>query len=192
MLRRSAYIVTALVAAATLSACNDTRKALGLDKATPDEFNVVARAPLSLPPDYRLRPPQPGATRPQEGTVQQQARQNIFRAGESGERSPQQAALAPGSRSEAEMSLLRQAGANREDPNIRQTVNAEATRQLDADRTFVDTLLFWRAAPQPGTIIDAQKENQRLRENLALGKPSTEGETPIIQRKKKALLEGIF
>jgi hypothetical protein len=191
MLTKSTIIAGALVAAAALSGCTDTRRALGLEKSTPDEFNVVSRAPLSLPPDYRLRPPQPGATRPQEGTVQQQAKQSIFRAGETGE-SRQQASIPQGNRSEAEMALLRQAGAGREDPNIRQTVNAEATRQLDADRSFVDTLLFWRATPQPGTVIDAQKENQRLRENLALGRPSTEGETPIIQRKKKALLEGIF
>src|SRR4051812_20129241 len=178
MLRKSAYIVTALVAVATLSACSDTRKALGLDKATPDEFNVVARAPLSLPPDYRLRPPQPGATRPQEGTVQQQAKQSIFRAGETGEKKPT-VNLVQGSRSEAEMALLRQVGAGTEDPSIRQTLNAEATRQLDSDKSFVDALLFWRAPQQPGTVIDAQKENQRLRENLALGKATTEGETPI-------------
>jgi hypothetical protein len=191
MSNRSFVIFGAFIAAVVLSGCSDTRKALGLDKSTPDEFNVVSRAPLSLPPDYRLRPPQPGATRPQEGTVQQQAKQSIFRAGDTGEKK-QTANLIQGGRSEAEMALLRQAGAGQEDPNIRRTLNAEATKQLDSDKSFVDTLLFWRAPQQPGTVIDAQKENQRLRENLALGKSTTEGETPIIQRKKKALLEGIF
>ena len=96
MLSKSKVIVGALVAAAALSGCTDTRRALGLEKSTPDEFNVVSRAPLSLPPDYRLRPPQPGATRPQEGTVQQQAKQSIFRAGETGE-SRQQAKRTHGS-----------------------------------------------------------------------------------------------
>ena len=191
MTRRATAAVCALLAASALSACTDTRKALGLEKAPPDEFNVVSRAPLSLPPDYQLRPPAPGTTRPQEGSVQQQAKQSIFRAGETGEQKAA-ASVVQGARSDAEMALLRQAGAGQEAPNIRQTVNAEATRQLEADRSFVDTLLFWRTPPQPGTVIDAQKENQRLRENLALGKATTEGETPIIQRKKKALLEGIF
>jgi len=192
MLDRKIVVACSVLAAGALSGCSDTRKALGLEKSAPDEFNVVARAPLSLPPDYRLRPPQPGAARPQEGTVQQQAKQNIFRASDSTER-PQAASLPPqGGRSEGEMALLRQAGADKEDPNIRQTVNAESNRQLDADRSFVDSLMFWRTPPQPGTVIDAQQESQRLRENLALGRPATEGETPIIQRKKKALLEGIF
>ena len=34
----------------------------GLDKRPPDEFTVYSRAPLSLPPNYDLRPPgDPGA-----------------------------------------------------------------------------------------------------------------------------------
>ena len=50
-----------VVAGLMVGACGDTRKVLGYDKVTPDEFKVVSRAPLSLPPDYGLRPPQPGA-----------------------------------------------------------------------------------------------------------------------------------
>ena len=41
-------------------------------------------------------------------------------------------------------------------------------------------------------MIDAEAEAKRLRENSALGRPATEGKTPTIERKKKALLEGIF
>ena len=56
-----------------LAGCQNTKEMLGLTKRSPDEFQVVSRAPLSMPPDYSLRPPTPGAPRPQEGTVQQQA-----------------------------------------------------------------------------------------------------------------------
>ena len=52
--------------------------------------------------------------------------------------------------------------------------------------------MFWREEVPPGRIIDADAEAKRLRENAALGKPVTAGETPTIERKKKALLEGIF
>jgi hypothetical protein len=189
---RLPVLACAILAGSALSGCSgsDTRKALGLEKAPPDEFAVVARAPLSLPPDYQLRPPQPGATRPQEGTVQQQARQSIFRAGQADAKPLGN--LVQGGRSDAEMALLRQARAGEADTSIRQTINAEATRQFEADRSFVDTILFWRRPDLPGQVIDARAENQRLRENLALGKAATEGDTPVIQRKKKSLLEGIF
>jgi len=39
-----------------LSACGVTRDDLGLQKETPDEMMVVSRAPLSIPPEFDLRP----------------------------------------------------------------------------------------------------------------------------------------
>ena len=33
---------------------------------TPDEFNVVSKPKLSMPPDYNLRPPRPGLSEKQE------------------------------------------------------------------------------------------------------------------------------
>src|ERR1051326_8023507 len=35
----------------------------------PAEFAVESRAPLTIPPDFELRPPAPGASRPQEVTA---------------------------------------------------------------------------------------------------------------------------
>ena len=52
--------------AMSVSACGGARQALGLTKVSPDEFRVVTKAPLVLPPDYALRPPEPGKPRPQE------------------------------------------------------------------------------------------------------------------------------
>ena len=63
MFRRVALV--AVLASLTLSGCSDARRALGYDKSAPDEFAVVSRAPLSQPPDLTLRPPTPGAVRPQ-------------------------------------------------------------------------------------------------------------------------------
>ncbi|HUN51459.1 MAG TPA: DUF3035 domain-containing protein, partial [Candidatus Sulfotelmatobacter sp.] len=41
--------------------CDSIKATLGLEKSGPDEFAVVTKAPLTLPPDYALRPPAPGA-----------------------------------------------------------------------------------------------------------------------------------
>jgi hypothetical protein len=64
-----------------LSGCGDFRRAIGMDRSGPDEFAVESRAPLTMPPDYELRPPQPGATRPQEVTAADRARKAIDAAG---------------------------------------------------------------------------------------------------------------
>src|SRR3546814_3783949 len=64
--------------ALAVSACGGFRENLGLTKQSPDEFRVVSRAPLTLPPDYNLRPPEPGAPRPQVGTPSQPAERAVF------------------------------------------------------------------------------------------------------------------
>ena len=49
-----------------LTGCSSARDIVGLSKQSPDEFEVVTRAPLSLPPDYGLRVPVPNISRNQE------------------------------------------------------------------------------------------------------------------------------
>lgn len=50
-----------------------------MGKRAPDEFAVVKRAPLIVPPDYDLRPPDPGAPRPNVGRTSDQARVALTR-----------------------------------------------------------------------------------------------------------------
>jgi hypothetical protein len=178
-----------LMAAAALAVllgstgCTGARKALGFEKSPPDEFQVISRAPLSMPPDFALRPPDPGAPRPQEQSPREQAQTVVFGSG---------GTTYTGDGSPGESALLQQAGASDVDPSIRQLVNAETDQEIAADNQFIDRLVFWRASTPPGQIVDPTAEQQRLQENAALGKPVTSGETPVVIRRKKALLEGIF
>jgi hypothetical protein len=187
MLRYSLTIAMVLA----LSACEGIKKQLGVTKQSPDEFKVVSRAPLTVPPEFTLRPPEPGIPRPQEGTTAQQARSAVFRLQE-----PQAATLEPkietDDRSRGELSLLKAAGADKPDPNIRRIVDSETQRLNAESDDFLEALVFWRDSPKFGEVVNADEEAKRLRENAALGKPVTAGETPTIERKKKALLEGLF
>ncbi|MHA1600733.1 MAG: DUF3035 domain-containing protein [Alphaproteobacteria bacterium] len=176
---------------AALTACEGVRDQFGLTKQSPDEFRVVARAPLTLPPDFILRPPEPGVARPQEGTTAQQARKAIFRVDES-KVAVLDASTAADGRSLGERSLLRSAGVENIDPNIRNVVERETLRLNAESEGFIDALVFWREEEIPGVIVDAQSEAQRLRENAALGEGVTKGRTPTIERGGKAFLEGIF
>ncbi len=53
------FIAVALIGL-TASGCGGLKDDLGLAKKAPDEFAVVRNAPLSLPPNFNLRPPKPG------------------------------------------------------------------------------------------------------------------------------------
>lgn len=174
-----------------LGACQGVRDQLGLTKQSPDEFKVVARAPLTLPPEFTLRPPEPGIPRPQEGTPAQQARQAIFRL-EQPKAQPLEQEIGVDGRSRGELSLLKAAGADNIDPAIRRTIDSETQRLNAESDDFIDALVFWRKKEDPGLVVNAAEEAKRLRENAALGKPVTAGETPTIERRKKALFEGIF
>src|SRR5215470_14329216 len=70
-----------LAGASPIAGCTDLKKSIGLEPTLPDEFAVESRAPLTIPPDFDLRPPQPGASRPQEKSSDQQAKDVMAEAG---------------------------------------------------------------------------------------------------------------
>nr|WP_279347214.1 DUF3035 domain-containing protein [Govania unica] len=43
--------------ALSLGGCSSLGNALGFSKRPPDEYEIVSKAPLVVPPDYGLRPP---------------------------------------------------------------------------------------------------------------------------------------
>ena len=187
--RLAAPLVFLALGTLVLSGCSGARQTFGLDRTPPDEFSVVTRAPLAVPPEYKLRPPEPGAPRPQESDSRQQAASAVFG---SSPQTRQQAAASSAAATTGESAFLTQAGATQVQKGIRTTVNQDAVTAAAQDRHFIDSLLFWQKQEPPGTVVNAREEQQRLRENAALGKPVTEGTTPVIERRRKAPLEGLF
>ena len=155
---------------------------------SPDEFSVVTRAPLAIPRDYGLRPPAPGAQRPQEATTKNEAKAILLSNGSNGAQGD------PGGKnfSRGEVALLSKAGARNADPSIREMVSRESSVLAARDGQFLATLMFWRNKERPGIILDAGNESRRLRENSALGDPPVKGTTPVIKRRQKGFLEGLF
>lgn len=73
--------ILGLASALLVVGCGDFKKSIGLEQSMPDEFAVESRAPLTIPPDFDLRPPTPGASRPQEKSADQQAKDVLQEAG---------------------------------------------------------------------------------------------------------------
>ncbi|MGH7091913.1 MAG: DUF3035 domain-containing protein [Stellaceae bacterium] len=69
--------VSCMAAALLLSGCTGFKQMVGLEQQAPDEFAVESRAPLTVPPDLNLRPPEPGAPRPQEVSPATKAQQEV-------------------------------------------------------------------------------------------------------------------
>ena len=147
-----------------LAACggdSNVRKQLGLDKEAPDEFAVVTRAPLEVPPDYTLRPPRPGADRPMEIQPAEQAKQTVF--GKSSEQLITSRSL--NANSSGARALLEKAGADQADPNIREVLVAEDEILNKDDGPTAEKLMFWRGGDAPaGEALDPVEELQRIQD----------------------------
>lgn len=182
-----------LLASLALTGCEGTRQALGIDgKKAPDEFSVLTKAPLIIPPDFSLRPPTPGQRGPQTASVQDTARSTLLGNSATKGVITQDEAAAAGT-SAGELALLRRADAENVDSSIRTIVDEETSTLAENDETLVEKIMFWQEQPKFGTVVDPSQEKKRIQENAALGdSPSAGGETPIIERRKRALLEGLF
>ena len=128
-----AVLSLAAVSALSLGACSSgMRQSIGLAKVTPDEFLTVSTAPLTLPPEYGLRPPAPGQPRPQELAPESAARQILL-----GQR---QAVT----RTAGEQQLVAQAGGDRADPLARYVIDDEFGDLAHKEENWANRILFWR------------------------------------------------
>jgi hypothetical protein len=163
-----------------LAGCgSDTSRSLGFTRDPPDEFQVQTRAPLSVPPRLGDLPtPTPGAPRPQDTRSA------------AGILAPGATTAAP---SAAERALVAQAGGPVPD-DIRRRVDEETLR-LDrpSDGVVGRVMGFISPMPNPGAPIpvDSSREAQRLRENAALGRDVTDGDTPIVQPRTRTLWDWV-
>lgn len=183
-----------------LSACarGSVQNALGLGKRAPDEFAVVSRAPLVVPPDFDLRPPRPGEPRPMVGTAGDQARAALL--GEAPRETASLAArvddgLGPAA-STGQQALLTQAGGNGVDPDVRRRIAEENQSLAAVEQAMFTRLLKWREPDTLGAVVDAPAEAERLLANRTSGQPVTAGDTPtVVQRRQSplgALVEKVF
>jgi hypothetical protein len=122
-----------LAASVLVTGCGGTKKVLGLEKSAPDEFRVITKAPLILPPDYSLRPPRPGEARP--GDTSAEARAAIFGADVGSDATA------------AEKLFVTKAGASAVDPAVRQQVDFEGGAQVSKPKDYSDKLLAPSTTP---------------------------------------------
>lgn len=181
-----ATLTLILFAAALLGGCESIERVFGYVKNAPDEFAVYSRAPLSLPPDYGLRPPSPGVTG--AATIATPSGGGLLDVLKKKQAPTQEVPAGPGVQA-----LLRETGALDADPNIRAEIDRETSLITKNNKGVTERILFFGGGSSD-SVIDPVKESRRIRENQALGKPVTAGETPTIERKqkKKSLLEGLF
>ncbi|HTW54462.1 MAG TPA: DUF3035 domain-containing protein [Stellaceae bacterium] len=105
-----------------LGGCSNWKQTLGIEPVSPDEFAIESRAPLTLPPDFNLRPPEPGAPRPQETSMASKAQGVVDTAG-------------PGEAGHQENGTLQYRGTSLADPNAQIADQSLAAKLLQSGDT---------------------------------------------------------
>ncbi len=130
-----------------------------------------------MPPDFHLRPPEPGAPRPQEQATEERARAAVL-GDESLAKKPRVDAASAG-----EAALLQEAGAGYADPGIRNKVDKETQELAEEDMPGIDQLkkMVGKDVEAPATLVDPTLEAERIKTNKEAGKSVSEGETPTFE-----------
>lgn len=171
-------IIALIGAAALISGCSSLNKSFGIGKFPPDEFAIVTKAPLVIPPDFSLRPPAPGQQRPQELNARERAQAALYGSPE---------LSADTEMTDAERVLAIKAGAQRANPDIKALLNTETGNIANKSDSFTDLIMFWQGPPtlNPEEPLDPQLEEERLR-YWELARAAV-GDAPIEIRRSKIL-----
>ncbi|MDE1151929.1 MAG: DUF3035 domain-containing protein [Micavibrio sp.] len=179
--------ITVLLAAALLvsvAGCSSVKKEFGVGRQSPDEFMVVKRAPLTLPPDYDLRPPSADSAPPASEAANQAKTAMLGAQG------------AEATKGSAENELLTKMGAQSASADIRSTIDRENGIISLQNRTLVDKLIFWSDDPNddskvPSSVVNAKAEADRIKKDQAAGAPVSGTGVPVIE-KKQSTIEKLF
>lgn len=171
-------VMTVAVMAIAMPACTTLAKATGARKTTPNEFNILTKAPLVVPPEYNLRPPSNGQARLEEGYSSKVAREALIGSIDDAEPS------------RGEVVLMSKAGVGRANPEVRLVINGQNSVEHKSG-AFTDRVIFWRdgkAVDAQGNPLNSDTEAQRLESiNSATGG----GKVTISKRPTGSKLPGL-
>ena len=154
VVRLEAAAVLAL-AAISLGGCDSLRAAAGITKDPPDEFAVVTKAPLIIPPDFNLHPPSPGAAPLNQQDPTGAAEASLFNNNDPAA----VAASMQGNYSMGERMLLANARAQAADPAIRAELQSDQKNMQGADPSFTDKVLGGTTTTPQALAVPKKKKS---------------------------------
>jgi hypothetical protein len=187
---KAGFVVVALL---SISACSGSAKdKLGLRRSAPDEFRVISNAPLSVPPDFALRPL--GAEDNTAKIAADESATKKILEDKPAKKPAKSVAVANNGATKGEGAFLNKAGADEADPQIKEVLQKEEEEQaaLEKEKGFLDKLTAHSAKKNDPSIVNASGEKERIAKNLEDGKAVTEGETPTVTASKKGIFQNIF
>ena len=184
--KKISFFLRASAVGLSLTGCEGIKQSLGIGKTkAPDEFMVTTYPALTLPPDFALRAPQPGAPNRNTGSSVDRAETAI-----SGVLNNNNQEL--GSSSAGEASLIESTGIKSVPSDIRRLVEQETSSINRSNRSLLSRLFSSRGPASPGVVLDPVAEQKRIADNIAAGRPITTGATPNLKLRKRSFFDSLF
>lgn len=161
-------LIVSLLLVSCVSACAIDKQTLGLGRRTPDEFTVITRKPLSLPPEYNVTPPT-------NKDISSNNISNEVKTSVLGEKDSKNKL------NNEDISFLSTINADNSDKNIREELTNNSNPA--GNKKVVNKIMFWKSEDN-STIIDNAAEAKRLKENKKQGNKINNGDIPVIEPKK--------
>lgn len=157
-MKQPSLLIGLTAAAAMITACSSSGNS---GPRTPDEFRIVTKAPLSVPPEYNLRPPKAGLAMPAEVNADSTGRVAAF------------GTTFGADASAAERALVAAADANAVNPVIRAQIDYEEAGVIRKSTSSSERIMSWQGdedTPRGDTatgnepvVIDSQQEGERIK-----------------------------
>lgn len=218
-LHRKLYTGLTACSLFAISACGGAsgiKETLGIGSRSPDEFRVVSRPPLSVPPQFNLRPPSADAQSPIVVPADKQARSIITgnpvqAQGENdiGYDNTVETAVMPvesvpidsaknkkgtvSNKGGASSSpFLSKIGADKADPKVREELIEQKMQAQEKKEEGSWWSNLTSTTEKKDTLVNAEQESKRIKDNKAANKPVTTGQTPEVKDKDRGLIGNIL
>jgi len=159
-----------------LYGCGGVKEKIGMIKKAPDEFQVYENKPLSVPPNFELRPPSEGAIGSEDGN------KNILFSDK--DETDEKLTL-------SDEILLIEVGEKETKANIRKIINDENSIE-EVDKSIIDKILNFEAVFEEKSNdqleeIDPAKEKERIEKLEKEGKIINGANDAVIIEKEGSL-----
>jgi len=151
-----------------MTGCSINKQSMGLGRQSPDEFMVMKRSPLTLPPEYNLVPPGSKVSISKEINPEEEAQKAILGAPIKTEEIKNE-----------DYDFLKSINATKVNPKIRETVNEESENDPTQNKYLINSLMFG-SKKDNSVIVNNVKEAKRIKENKEQNLNINEGEVIVI------------
>ena len=163
----------------TVLGCARSKEALNINSSSPDEFAVIRKKPLVIPPKFNLRPPASSEKELDKKKSINEARNVLV-----GSASSNQKKANRDDTSKGELVFLAKSGTNSSNSNIRKILQEENSKLASYSNSFVQRLVSSMSGEDKKNLVDPQKEQKRFQEKRSTGEATIKGQQEILIRRK--------